>query len=157
LLSGGLTRAGPIVRIFPNELSFASIESWKAIYGHAAPGKAVAIKSPFYEVFGAGFRKSCIGSERNPKKHGEMRRMLLSAFSQRSLLEQEDTVARIIDRFIEIIGKKGGKGSQGLNLTKWYEMVGFDILGEMAFGESFHSLEDGETTSCCHPRSTALC
>lgn len=83
--------------------------------------------------------------------------MLLSAFSQRSLLEQEDTVARIIDRFIEIIGKKGGKGSQGLNLTKWYEMVGFDILGEMAFGESFHSLEDGETTSCCHPRSTALC
>ncbi|KAE8143178.1 cytochrome P450 [Aspergillus pseudotamarii] len=135
---------GPIVRISPNELSFASVESWKAIYGHAAPGKPIAIKSPFYDVFGAGFRKSCIGSERNPRKHGEMRRMLSSAFSQRSLLEQEGTVGRIVDRFIEIVGKKGGKGSPGLNMTKWTEMVGFDILGEMAFGESFHSLEDGK-------------
>ncbi|KAJ5139217.1 cytochrome P450 [Penicillium bovifimosum] len=135
---------GPIVRISPNELSFASVESWKAIYGHAGPDKAIAIKSPFYDVFGAGFRKSCIGSERNPKKHSEMRRMLSSAFSQRSLLEQEDIVARIIDRFIEILGKKSGKGSQGFNMTKWYEMVGFDILGEMAFGESFHSLEEGK-------------
>ncbi|KAE8344880.1 cytochrome P450 [Aspergillus arachidicola] len=131
----------PIVRITPSELSFASVESWKAIYGHVTLGMPVAIKSPFYDVFGVWFRKSCIGSERNPKKHGEMRRMLSSAFSQRSLLKQEGTVARIVDRFIEIIGKKGGKGSQGLNMTK---MVGFDVLGEMAFGESFHSLEDGK-------------
>ncbi|RJE20956.1 Cytochrome p450, partial [Aspergillus sclerotialis] len=137
-------RHGPIVRISPNELSFASVESWKAIYGHAAPGKSVAIKSPFYDVFGAGFSKSCIGSERNPTRHGEMRRMLSSAFSQRNLLEQEDCVLQIIDKFIEIIGKKAGKGSDGLNMTKWYEMVGFDILGEMAFGESFHSIEDGK-------------
>ncbi|PIG85950.1 hypothetical protein AARAC_004476 [Aspergillus arachidicola] len=130
---------GPIVRITPSELSFASVESWKAIYGHVTLGMPAAIKSPFYDVFAVWFRKSCISSERNPKKHGEMRRMLSSAFSQRSLLKQEGTVARIVDRFIEIIGKKGGKGSQGLNMTK---MVGFDVLGEMAFGESFHSLED---------------
>lgn len=72
--------------------------------------------------------------------------MLSSAFSQRNLLEQEDYVSQVINRFIEIVGKKAGKGSDGLNMTKWYEMVGFDILGEMAFGESFHSLEDGEKT-----------
>ncbi|KFX93706.1 hypothetical protein O988_06652 [Pseudogymnoascus sp. VKM F-3808] len=135
---------GPIVRVSPNELSFASVESWKAIYGHAAHGRPIAIKSSFYEIFGAGFKKLCIGSERNPKKHGEMRRMLSSAFSQRSLLEQEELVSSTIDKFVTILGKKGGKESKGLNMTKWYEMVGFDILGEMAFGESFHSLENGK-------------
>ena len=28
-------------------------------------------------------------------------------------------------------------------MTVWYEMLAFDILGEMAFGESFHCIEDG--------------
>ncbi|CAG8952979.1 hypothetical protein HYFRA_00003168 [Hymenoscyphus fraxineus] len=135
---------GPIVRVSPNELSFASVESWKTIYGHATPGMPIAIKSPFYEIFGAGFKKLCVGSERNPQKHGEMRRMLSSAFSQRVLLEQEKLVAMTIDKFVTILGEKGGKASQGLNMTKWYEIVGFDILGEMAFGESFHGLENGK-------------
>ncbi|KAL3417255.1 BCL4p [Phlyctema vagabunda] len=31
----------------------------------------------------------------------------------------------------------------GLNMTKWFEMISFDILGEMAFGEGFHCVEDG--------------
>lgn len=33
--------------------------------------------------------------------------------------------------------------SEGLNMTKWYEMVAFDIFGELALGESFYSIEDG--------------
>ncbi|KAL6862465.1 hypothetical protein ACO1O0_002698 [Amphichorda felina] len=26
-------------------------------------------------------------------------------------------------------------------MSKWYEMISFDTLGEMAFGESFHSVK----------------
>ncbi|KAM4067578.1 cytochrome p450 [Hirsutella rhossiliensis] len=114
---------GPIVRVSPNELSFGSVESWKAIYG---------------------FKKLCIGSERDPSKHGNMRKMLSAAFSQKSLLDQEKIVSDKIDQFVEIIGVKGSAESDGINLTKWYEMVSFDILGEMAFGESFYSLEAGK-------------
>lgn len=29
-------------------------------------------------------------------------------------------------------------------MTKWFEMLGFDILEEMAFGGSFHCSENGE-------------
>lgn len=72
-----------------------------------------------------------------------MRKMISAAFSQRSLLDQESIVSDKIDDFVRIIGKQAGPDSAGANMTKWYEMVSFDILGEMAFGESFHSLEDG--------------
>jgi cytochrome P450 len=99
------------------------------------------LKSTFYDAFGAGFSHTCIGTERDPKKHGSMRRMLSAAFSQRALLEQETIVSDTIDRFVEIIGKKSM--TEALDMTKWYQMVSFDILGDMAFGESFHSIEKG--------------
>lgn len=85
-----------------------------------------------------------MGSERDPKKHSAMRKMLNPAFSQRGLLEQEAIILGIIDKFVRVLGEKAGPGSEGLNMTKWYEMNSFDILGEMAFGESFHSLDTGE-------------
>lgn len=106
-------------------------------------------KSPFYDIYGSGFRHSCIGSERDPKKHGNMRRMLSAAFSQRALLEQEAIVASTIDRFVEVLGEQMKSGTEALNMTKWYEMVSFDILGEMAFGESFHSIETGMSCDSC--------
>ncbi|KAL8970760.1 MAG: hypothetical protein Q9197_003642, partial [Variospora fuerteventurae] len=103
--------------------------------------KPLAAKAGFYDAFSAGFRKKCIGSERDPHKYSEMRKMLAPAFSQRSLLEQELIIGGVIDRFVRIIGEKAGPGSNGINMTKWYEMGSFDILGEMTFGESFYSLE----------------
>jgi hypothetical protein len=94
-------------------------------------------------MYGAGFESLCIGSERNPQKHGQMKKSLSAAFSQKALLEQENIVAGTIDTFIDRIGRDGGPESKGLNMTKWYEMVAFDILGEMAFGESFHCIQNG--------------
>ena len=102
------------------------------------------VKAGFYDVFGAGFRRRCVGSERDPKKHTAMRKMLNPAFSQRGLLEQESIIGGIVDRFVRIIGERAPPDSKGINMTKWFEMSSFDILGEMAFGESFHSLEAGE-------------
>ncbi|KAI9035561.1 cytochrome P450 [Aspergillus affinis] len=137
-------RYGPIVRLSPNELSFGSVESWKVIYGHPTSQRPMPEKAAFYDVFSAGFARNDLGSERDYHKHAAMRRMLAPAFSQRALLEQEDIIGGIIDRFVRIVGEKAPPGSKGINMTKWYEMSSFDILGEMAFGESFHSLEAGK-------------
>ncbi|KAI4254075.1 MAG: hypothetical protein LQ352_003321 [Teloschistes flavicans] len=124
-------------------LSFGSVESWKAIY----VDKPIAIKAGFYDAFSAGFTRKDIGSERDPQKHNEMKRMLSPAFSQRSLLEQESIIGGVIDQFVRVIGEKAPPSSKGINMTKWYEMTSFDILGEMAFGESFHSLDTAQTHS----------
>lgn len=68
---------------------------------------------------------------------------LSPAFSTKALLEQEITINSVIDKFIQRIGLDGGEHTAGLNMTKWYEMLAFDILGEMAFGESFRCIEHG--------------
>lgn len=101
------------------------------------------MKSEFYDMFGAGFESLCIGSERDPKRHGQMRKNLSSAFSTKALSEQEALVTDVVDRFVDRIGELGGPQTDGLNMTKWYEMVSFDILGEMAFGESFGCIQNG--------------
>ncbi|KAK1517728.1 BCL4p [Colletotrichum costaricense] len=137
---------GPVVRISPNELSFASVESWKAIYGHRAAGAAPVIKSEFYDIYGAGFKSLCIGSERDPHKHGQMRKMLSAAFSTKMLLDQEDIITKTVDAFVHRLGEDRFR-TEGLNMTKWYEMIAFDSLGEMAFGESFHSVKAGKPHS----------
>ena len=138
------------MRVSPNELSFASATSFKAIYGHPAPGKPTLIKSKFYEMYGSGFNSLCVGSERDPKNHNRMKKSLSGAFSTRALSEQEDIIQKCINAFIDKIGRDGGRESQGLNVTKWYEMVAFDILGEMAFGESFHCIEQGGISRTIH-------
>ena len=44
----------------------------------------------------------------------------------------------------KLIGVNGGTQPYGLSLTEWYEMVAFDVLGEMAFDESFCCIERGK-------------
>ena len=93
-------------------------------------------------MYGSGYEKSCIGSERDPKKHSSMKRDLTAAFSTKALSDQESIIKDCIDIFIEKIGSE----KDALDMTKWFEMVSFDILGSMAFGESFHAVENGRQT-----------
>lgn len=76
-----------------------------------------------------------------------MLRNLYPAFSVKALLEQEKIIHECVDRFVQKIGElqKDAKiATKGLDMTTWFEMVAFDIFGEMAFGESFHAIENGE-------------
>ncbi|KAL8893363.1 MAG: hypothetical protein Q9192_005343 [Flavoplaca navasiana] len=98
-------------------------------------------KSEFYDMFGSGFKSLCIGSERDPQKHRRMKTNLTAAFSTKALKEQEDIVAKVVQRFMFRIQEQG---AAGMDMTKWYEMVAFDILGEMAFGDSFGCMESGK-------------
>lgn len=134
---------GPVVRISPNELSFASVQSWKDIYGHATGGRQIMTKSEFYDMYGSGFDSLCIGSERDPRKHAQMKKSLSAAFSTKALVQQESIVKRCVDGFVQRLGADGAC-EKGLNMTKWFEMIAFDILGEMAFGETFHCVENGK-------------
>lgn len=99
-------------------------------------------KSEFYDIYGSGFNSLCIGSEKNPTEHARMKKSLSSAFSTKALVQQEEIVQRCVDAFVCRIGNDG-TSAKGLDMTKWYEIVAFDILGEMAFGESFHCIETG--------------
>nr|ANM86459.1 putative cytochrome p450 [Cladonia uncialis subsp. uncialis] len=137
------SRYGPVFRVSPNELSFASATSWKSIYGHPPKGKSTLIKSEFYDMYGSGYDSLCIGSERDPQNHARMKKSLSPAFSTKALMEQEEIIQRCVDGFVEKIGHES-KRETGINVSDWYEMIAFDILGEMAFGETFHCVENEE-------------
>lgn len=135
---------GPVFRVSPNELSFASTTSWKAIYGLPAPGQEQLIKGELYDIFGAAYKTGCIGSERDPAVHSRKKKNLTAAFSSKALAGQESIVQACLDGFITKLGPLSREsGGQGINVVKWLEMVIFDILGEMAFGESFGCVEKG--------------
>ena len=136
---------GTVFRVSPNELSFSSVASWKDIYGYKAEaeGKETHIKSDFYRMYGSGYDRLCVGSEQDPRKHSVMLRNLAPAFSTRALLDQEAIINRCVDLFIETIKNTSSIPNESLDMTKWFGMFTFDLFGEMAFGESFHAIEEG--------------
>ncbi|KAL4922538.1 cytochrome P450 [Aspergillus aurantiobrunneus] len=132
---------GPVVRVAPNELSFSTAQSWKDIYA-PRKGRPTFIKSDFYDGGNFADQASSIVSERDPAKHSAMRKFLAAAFSDRSLREQEGLVTQVIDEFIAQVSRRGNS-TEGVDMTMWTNLLTFDIIGELAFGESFHGLETG--------------
>ncbi|XXH01255.1 hypothetical protein Hte_007609 [Hypoxylon texense] len=134
-------RYGPVVRVAPNELSFNTAQSFRDIYGFR-PGHKTFVKSAFYE--GGSFAAKgvhSIVSERDPVVHGQMRRLLSHAFSNSSLLEQEELVTESADLFIRRMTEKVG---QRVDIADLFERMAFDIIGNLAFGETFGALETDE-------------
>lgn len=120
------------------------MQSWKDIYG-LRQGHKTFIKSAFYDEGSfAGRGVHSIVSERDPTVHGKMRKLLSHAFSSQSLQKQETLVAKTIDRFVDIVGSRGALGKGGFDITNAYEMMTFDIIGDLAFGETFQAMETRE-------------
>ncbi|CUS11625.1 unnamed protein product [Tuber aestivum] len=81
-------------------------------------------------------------NERDPHKHSEMKRKLSHGFSAKALLEQEDIVQGYVDKLIGQINVHGTR-PEGDEMVKWYNFFTFDLIGDLAFGQSFGSLNDG--------------
>jgi hypothetical protein len=78
--------------------------------------------------------------------HAFKKKHLSSAFSPRSLAAQEGIIQKCTDTFVTKIGPLSRKAKTGVNMVEWFEMNAFDLLGEMAFGESFGCVDEGEGT-----------
>ncbi|CAI7653228.1 unnamed protein product [Penicillium pancosmium] len=92
--------------------------------------RAIFVKSDFYEGGNFADQASSIVSERNPERHSSMRKFLATAFSDRSLREQEGIVSEAIDKFISQVGERGNS-KDGVDMTMWTNLLTFDIIGEL--------------------------
>ncbi|KAF2677430.1 benzoate 4-monooxygenase cytochrome P450 [Lentithecium fluviatile CBS 122367] len=131
---------GPVVRTAPNELSFSTPEAWRDIYGQRN-GHQTFTKTAFYDGGSFANQASSIVTERDPSKHRNMRKYLANAFSDRSLKDQEHLIAGVIDAFVEQIGHHG---RDKINLMTWFNLMTFDVIGELAFGKSFGGVDSGK-------------
>ncbi|KAF4840775.1 Trichothecene C-15 hydroxylase [Colletotrichum siamense] len=136
-------RYGDIVRVGPNELAFAHSDVWKDVCGHLKRDQEENGKDPKYG--NEDLDKSLISASR--ERHGPLRRLLSHGFSARAMAEQQPLINTYIDLFMERLREHGENGSRPIDASKWFEWTTFDIIGDLAFGESFGCLR----TSASHP------
>ena len=130
---------GEVVRIAPNELSFADVQAWKDIYC-ARPGHHRFPKNPIWWGEHPN-RVPSIVTASDQAAHERMRKILSQCFSIKALRGQEATVQRHATLMVEIFRERMGKShATQVNIIDWYMFFTFDVLGELCLGESFNCL-----------------
>lgn len=134
---------GDVVRTAPNQISFVRPEAWKEIQGHRKKGEMENSKDPV----SMARNPDSIISAYSREAHGMLRRNLSHGFSAKRMLEQQPLIQHYINLFFERLKDHARDPSKPLNIVAWYNYTTFDIIGDLAFGESFQSLEN----SALHP------
>jgi hypothetical protein len=130
------------VRIGPNSLSFNTETALNTIYG----SKNVNVKkSGFYLVLDSGAGTFTTHTEIDKEKHAAKRRVLSHAFSDSALRSAESFILENIVKWCSKIGPaEGQEWSEKRNVGNWSNWLGYDIMGELAFGQKFDCLNSEE-------------
>lgn len=135
-------RYGSVIRIAPNELSFIDGVAWHDIYGHHQ-GRPNLPKNPLWMGPADNGVHSILSA--NDADHARYRRLLAHAFSEKALRQQEHLLQSHITLLIRKLASFAeGPDTQAIDLVRWLNFTTFDIVGDLALGESFHCLEEGE-------------
>ncbi|KAF2463993.1 cytochrome P450 ClCP1 [Lindgomyces ingoldianus] len=135
---------GPVVRVAPWELSYTDSSALKAINGHHNPSSEgfgefpkdhIEYQKPLNGIY------SLLGA--NGPDHGRCRRLLSHSFSDQGIRAMQPRIQSYADLLVRRLVEAAGTGY--IDILKWYNWTTFDMIGDLAFGESFHCLETGQT------------
>ncbi|KAH6663935.1 cytochrome P450 [Plectosphaerella plurivora] len=100
---------GPVVRIAPNEVSFASYEAVKEIYGSLGSGYD---KSPFYDLFTV-FGKRTMFSTLDKGNHAKRKRLLADRYANSNVMKPAslDGIKSLATEFARQCGASSGTQS----------------------------------------------
>lgn len=127
-------RYGPFVRVGPSELSIAHPEGVNVIYGQGSK----CTKAAWYDLTKP---ITSLQTYREKALHDRRRRVWSSAFSDRGLRGYEQRIEVHRRKLISHIRSLDGKP---INMTKWFNLYSFDVMGDLAFGRSFDMLETSQ-------------
>ncbi|KAL4781971.1 cytochrome P450 [Aspergillus varians] len=130
-------RYGSVVRIAPNELSFISAPAWSDIYGRSAGRTPLPRDKTFFNEMLVSPQTITMANDEN---HARLRRSMAPGFSPRALRDQEPIIQKNVNLLIAQLEKRAAQGLL-TDLRDWYNFATFDLIGDLAFGESFGSLE----------------
>ena len=126
---------GDIVRVAPNELSFANGNAWNDIYGAATQEQKATEKEPrHYLTPGGGNNASIVGA--STKDHPRLRRALLHPFSERALNEMEPLISRHLETLVNIL--RAAAPDEKFDMVTMYNHAAFDIMSDYGFDEPLH-------------------
>jgi cytochrome P450 len=133
---------GPVVRLSPNELAFNSAQSWTDIYGHRV-GRTDLSKDPIHVGAVDPMPGVQTISMANHIDHARQRKALSYGFSKKALFAQEEIVQEFVDKLMRNFDNFAEK-SEPFDIVRWLNFITFDVIGDLAFGESFGCLDRGD-------------
>ncbi|KAI0125397.1 cytochrome P450 3A17 [Xylariales sp. AK1849] len=129
---------GPIVRISPDRLSIDGSIGWPEVF---APRGDRPEFDKTIEFYGLTERVGIFPTHK--EDHRRQRRLLAHAFSNAALAEQEGYIKQYIDLLMKQLRSNMELGKP-VDIARWYNYTTFDIIGELAFADPFHSLANSE-------------
>lgn len=140
---------GPVVRIAPDELSYTTGTAWKKIYGQRFPAEFEKCLDG-RGIAGPNMKNTNVtGIVTAPhERHARLRRAILPAFSDRALKEQEGFLQLYTDKLIAQLRRacRAGAGNGATHvkedMSRWYALMAFDIISDLAFGQPAGCLDN---------------
>ncbi|EMC93926.1 hypothetical protein BAUCODRAFT_150161 [Baudoinia panamericana UAMH 10762] len=125
---------GRFVRIGSNDLSIIDPEAMELTYGNHSK----VTKSSWYDNDAP---LTSMHTSRSKALHDKRRKVWAPAFSDKALREYEAKIEAVNDRVVQRIGEFKGAP---VNVTKWFNLYSFDVMGQLGFGKDYHMVEKGE-------------
>lgn len=140
---------GHTVRYSSNRVSTVHPDAAAILYSH----KTKYVKSSFYDAFSL-FEHPNAFSCRNVRDHSNVRRAISAAFTLTSLLDLEEHVDSSVDDLIGNLdgvahGRTSTAGSNDgrqLDMAFTFQAFAMDVVGNLAFGQSFGLVKSGKDT-----------
>ncbi|KAH6701240.1 sterigmatocystin biosynthesis P450 monooxygenase [Leptodontidium sp. MPI-SDFR-AT-0119] len=137
------SKYGSTIRISPTEVATSDLASTREIHRIGSG----YLKSEWYTTFTDGTEGSLsVFAMTNAKQHAVRRRLLSSAFSQTALLQWDDVLQSRSTLVIQKI-KEQAMSRGSADIFEWFTFMASDVIAELGFGESFHSLEHGKKST----------
>lgn len=139
---------GPVLRIAPNEVTFADEEAWVDIF-QTRSNYEQFLKDPLWWSRQPGQPNSLL-SAIDPEEHANIRKVLAPSFTPRALRAQEPIIHRyvnlLVERLQELVAaaEDNGEKAAEIDMTPWFHFTTFDIFGDLGFGESFDCLQSSK-------------
>lgn len=130
-------RYGSVVRVAPDELSYITPDASKTIYQTTPEFSKDPMHLPPFHNGAPGILAA------DKRNHSRYRRLLSSGFSDKGMRAQQPMIQHHIDLLLRRLREDSSSVSH--DISEWFNWTTFDIIGDLAFGESFGCLENGKT------------
>ncbi|KAG8532482.1 uncharacterized protein KY384_002359 [Bacidia gigantensis] len=146
---------GTIVRLAPDEISFAKEEAWNEVLG-VRPGYNQCLKDMVYFTPPPYMPHNVVGTP-VIEDHARMRRALNHSFTPAALKGQEPIVESYVHLLVsQLVEKAELSGSERMEVTTdvvdRFNYTTVDIIGDLVLGESFDCLKN----NALHPWITLI-
>lgn len=171
VLSWHLQLKSDVLHIAPDEVVFVKPEAWRDVYGRRGEGELLQPdkkgssapsvvdelpKHPDTYIPFPNLPRSIGNEDRDEHRH--IRGLLALRFSDRAIARQEGVVGSLVDLLVRRLRERcegnaakdgqdlsgGEPGWVKLDLKAWYNFTTFDVIGCLAFSETFSCLETGQ-------------